>query len=129
MVDLIANGADIEVPVLVVGAGPTELTSALALARHGVPTMTVEKHPSAAHAPRAHIIKQPMPGSSRPRRSSDTPQQTSPRATPTPRSTLRGGTGLGWPSWPSGQRATRAACASPARNSGAARQLDNTLGI
>ena len=67
MVDLIAHGADIEVPVLVVGAGPAELTSALALARYGVPTLTVEKHPSAAHAPRAHIIKQPMPGSSRPR--------------------------------------------------------------
>jgi 2,4-dichlorophenol 6-monooxygenase len=58
MVDLVANGADIEVPVLIVGAGPAGLTSALALARYGVPTLTVERHPSTAHTPRAHIINQ-----------------------------------------------------------------------
>ena len=58
MVDLIANGADIEIPVLIVGAGPAGLTSALALARYGVPALTVEKHPSTAHTPRAHIINQ-----------------------------------------------------------------------
>src|ERR1700758_3759153 len=58
MVDLIANGADVEIPVLIVGAGPAGLTSALALARYGVPALTVEKHPSTAHTPRAHIINQ-----------------------------------------------------------------------
>jgi 2,4-dichlorophenol 6-monooxygenase len=58
MVDLIANGVDIEIPVLIVGAGPAGLTSALALARYGVPALTVEKHPSTAHTPRAHIINQ-----------------------------------------------------------------------
>src|SRR6202162_5581611 len=56
MVDLIANGADIEIPVLIVGAGPAGLSSALA--RYGVPALTVEKHPSTAHTPRAHIINQ-----------------------------------------------------------------------
>src|ERR1700745_2559302 len=58
MVDPIGNGADIEIPVLIVGAGPAGLTSALALARYGVPALTVEKHPSTAHTPRAHIINQ-----------------------------------------------------------------------
>src|SRR6201997_3634154 len=58
MVDPIANGVDVEVPVLIVGAGPAGLTSALALARYGVPALTVEKHPSTAHTPRAHIINQ-----------------------------------------------------------------------
>jgi 2-polyprenyl-6-methoxyphenol hydroxylase-like FAD-dependent oxidoreductase len=100
--------------VLIVGAGPAELTSALALARYGVPTLTVEKHPSAAHTPCAHIIKQPMPGSSRVRGALDTPQQAVPRATPTPRSALRGGTGSGRPSWPSGHSVTRAVAHLPA---------------
>jgi 2,4-dichlorophenol 6-monooxygenase len=58
MVDPIANGVDVEVPVLIVGAGPAGLTSALALARYGVAALTVEKHPSTAHTPRAHIINQ-----------------------------------------------------------------------
>ena len=58
MVDSIAEGVDIEVPVLIVGAGPAGLTLALALARYGVAALTVEKHPSTAHTPRAHIINQ-----------------------------------------------------------------------
>jgi 2,4-dichlorophenol 6-monooxygenase len=58
MVDPIAEGVDIEVPVLIVGAGPAGLTLALALARYGVAALTVEKHPSTAHTPRAHIINQ-----------------------------------------------------------------------
>jgi len=58
MVDLNAKGADIEIPVLIVGAGPAGLTLALALARYGVAALTVEKHPSTAHTPRAHIINQ-----------------------------------------------------------------------
>jgi 2,4-dichlorophenol 6-monooxygenase len=58
MVDPSANRVDIEIPVLIVGAGPAGLTLALALARHGVPALTVEKHPSTAHTPRAHIINQ-----------------------------------------------------------------------
>jgi len=58
MVDPNANGVDIEIPVLIVGAGPAGLALALALARYGVPALTVEKHPSTAHTPRAHIINQ-----------------------------------------------------------------------
>ena len=58
MVDRSANGVDVEVPVLIVGAGPAGLTLALALARYGVGALTVEKHPSTAHTPRAHIINQ-----------------------------------------------------------------------
>ena len=58
MVDSNAKGADIEIPVLIVGAGPAGLTLALALARCGVAALTVEKHPSTAHTPRAHIINQ-----------------------------------------------------------------------
>jgi 2,4-dichlorophenol 6-monooxygenase len=58
MVDPNANGVDIGIPVLIVGAGPAGLTLALALARYGVPALTVEKHPSTAHTPRAHIINQ-----------------------------------------------------------------------
>src|SRR5271170_1865007 len=50
--------ADVEVPVLVVGAGPAGLVSSLALARYGVAQLTVERHPSTAHTPRAHIINQ-----------------------------------------------------------------------
>ena len=58
MVDPNANRVDIGIPVLIVGAGPAGLTLALALTRYGVPALTVEKHPSTAHTPRAHIINQ-----------------------------------------------------------------------
>jgi 2,4-dichlorophenol 6-monooxygenase len=58
MVDLNAKGVDIGIPVLIVGAGPAGLTLALALARYGVPALTVERHPGTAHTPRAHIINQ-----------------------------------------------------------------------
>src|ERR1700686_3253492 len=66
MVDPNAKDADIEIPVLIVGAGPAGLTLALALARHGVAALTVEKHPSTAHTPRAHIINQRTGGAGRP---------------------------------------------------------------
>jgi 2,4-dichlorophenol 6-monooxygenase len=49
---------DVEVPVLIVGAGPAGLVASLALARYGVAHLTVERHPSTAHTPRAHIINQ-----------------------------------------------------------------------
>lgn len=44
--------------VLVVGAGPTGLTAAALLARHGVDAITVAKHTGIANAPRAHITNQ-----------------------------------------------------------------------
>ncbi|GAA4537154.1 FAD-dependent monooxygenase [Pseudonocardia xishanensis] len=47
-----------EVPVLVVGGGPAGLVSSLALARYGVDSLLVERHPGTAHTPRAHIVNQ-----------------------------------------------------------------------
>jgi 2,4-dichlorophenol 6-monooxygenase len=58
VVDPSANRVDVGVSVLIVGAGPAGLTLALALARYGVSALTVERHPSTAHTPRAHIINQ-----------------------------------------------------------------------
>ncbi|HEX5014821.1 MAG TPA: FAD-dependent monooxygenase [Candidatus Limnocylindrales bacterium] len=41
------------VPVLVVGAGPAGLVTAIGLARHGVRSMLIERHPSTSIFPRA----------------------------------------------------------------------------
>jgi putative polyketide hydroxylase len=43
----------IEVPVLIVGAGPTGLAASLLLSRHGVRSLTVERHPGTSIYPRA----------------------------------------------------------------------------
>jgi 2,4-dichlorophenol 6-monooxygenase len=48
----------IEVPVLIVGAGPAGLALSVALARYGVEHLLVERHRGTAHTPRAHIINQ-----------------------------------------------------------------------
>lgn len=48
----------IDVDVLVVGAGPSGLTAALALAAHGVSAISISKHSGTAHTPRAHITNQ-----------------------------------------------------------------------
>jgi 2,4-dichlorophenol 6-monooxygenase len=48
----------VEVPVLIVGAGPAGLTSSLALSRYGVKHLLVERHEGTAHTPRAHIVNQ-----------------------------------------------------------------------
>jgi 2,4-dichlorophenol 6-monooxygenase len=50
--------ADIEVPVLIVGAGPAGLTTSNLLSRYGVRHLLVEKYPGTAHTPRAHIVNQ-----------------------------------------------------------------------
>lgn len=48
----------IEVPILIVGAGPAGLALSLSLARYGVEHLLVERHQGTAHTPRAHIINQ-----------------------------------------------------------------------
>jgi 2,4-dichlorophenol 6-monooxygenase len=45
-------------PVTVIGAGPAGLITSLLLSRYGIPHTLVEKYPSMAHTPRAHIINQ-----------------------------------------------------------------------
>ena len=49
---------EVDVPVLIVGAGPSGLTTALALAQYGVDCIVVEKYAGTAHTPRAHIVNQ-----------------------------------------------------------------------
>ena len=48
----------LEVPVLIVGAGPAGLALSAALSRYGVGHLLVERHGGTAHTPRAHIINQ-----------------------------------------------------------------------
>src|SRR5918999_3644604 len=44
---------DVCVDVLVVGAGPAGLTAGIALARHGVDVLVVERHPGTSPFPKA----------------------------------------------------------------------------
>src|SRR5258708_16955900 len=46
----------VEVPVLVVGAGPTGLTASILLSRWGIPSLTVERHPGTTIFPRAIAV-------------------------------------------------------------------------
>ncbi len=46
----------VEVPVLVVGAGPTGLTTSILLSRWGIPSLTVERHPGTTIFPRAIAV-------------------------------------------------------------------------
>ncbi|MFC8360059.1 FAD-dependent monooxygenase [Streptomyces griseorubiginosus] len=48
----------VETPVLIVGAGPAGLTTALALTEYGVDHLLIERHFGTAHTPRAHIVNQ-----------------------------------------------------------------------
>lgn len=48
----------VEVPVLVVGAGPVGLVSAILLAQQGVESRVVERREGAHRAPQAHVINQ-----------------------------------------------------------------------
>jgi 2,4-dichlorophenol 6-monooxygenase len=54
----IPGSEPVEVPVLIVGAGPAGLALSVALSRYGVENLVVERHWGTAHTPRAHIINQ-----------------------------------------------------------------------
>jgi len=55
MSDTHSHTPEIEVPVLIVGAGPAGLVASLSLARHGVGHLTVETAPvDRTHAPGSH---------------------------------------------------------------------------
>ena len=54
----IPGTSTVEVPVLIVGAGPAGLALSAALSRYGVGHLLVERHRGTAHTPRAHIINQ-----------------------------------------------------------------------
>jgi 2,4-dichlorophenol 6-monooxygenase len=45
-------------PVTIVGAGPSGMVTSLVLSRHRIPHILVEKYPTMAHTPRAHITNQ-----------------------------------------------------------------------
>ncbi|KAL2871260.1 FAD binding domain-containing protein [Aspergillus lucknowensis] len=47
-----------EVPVLIIGAGPSGSTTALLLAQMGIKSLVVSKHSGTANTPRAHIFNQ-----------------------------------------------------------------------
>ncbi|KPI44455.1 2,4-dichlorophenol 6-monooxygenase [Cyphellophora attinorum] len=49
---------DVDVPVLIVGAGPAGATTALLLARYGIPAIVISRHKGTANTPRAHIFNQ-----------------------------------------------------------------------
>lgn len=47
-----------DIPVLIIGAGPAGSTLALQLSKLGIQVVAVSKHASTANTPRAHILNQ-----------------------------------------------------------------------
>src|SRR6266853_5872427 len=45
----------VEVPVLIVGAGPVGLTAAILLGRQGIESLVVDRRPGPHRAPQAHV--------------------------------------------------------------------------
>ena len=50
------NDFDNDVPVLIVGAGPAGLATAIELARHGIRSLLVERRAEASQLPRATAV-------------------------------------------------------------------------
>ena len=49
----LAGKSSLEVPVLIVGAGPTGLCTSILLSRYGIPSLLVERHAGTSIYPRA----------------------------------------------------------------------------
>src|SRR5438309_11145650 len=49
---------ELQVPVLIIGAGPAGLAASALLAKYGIQTTTVSRYPATANSPRAHITNQ-----------------------------------------------------------------------
>jgi 2-polyprenyl-6-methoxyphenol hydroxylase-like FAD-dependent oxidoreductase len=47
-----------DVPILIIGAGPSGATAALHLGRLGVRSIVISRHQGTANTPRAHIFNQ-----------------------------------------------------------------------
>lgn len=50
--------AQLEFPVVIVGAGPSGSTTALLLAHYGIKSLAISRHRGTANTPRAHIFNQ-----------------------------------------------------------------------
>ena len=46
----------VEVPVLIVGAGPVGMTASILLARQGIENLVVDRRPGPHRAPQAHVV-------------------------------------------------------------------------
>src|SRR5258706_9596225 len=46
----------VDVPVLIVGAGPVGMTASILLARHGIASLVVDRRPGPHRAPQAHVV-------------------------------------------------------------------------
>lgn len=50
--------SEAQIPVLIIGAGPSGATTALLLGRVGVKSLVISRHRNTANTPRAHIFNQ-----------------------------------------------------------------------
>ena len=49
---------EVNVPVLIIGGAGAGLSAAVFLARHGIESWMVERHPTTSPAPKAHYLNQ-----------------------------------------------------------------------